>query len=139
RVQENLAGVRMVRAFVQESAEIAGFEALNRKYIAQNLALVRIQGVFEPLLETLVGLTFLAVLCFGGEQVLAGRISIGSFVMFNTYMSMLVWPMIALGWVVNLIQRGTASLDRINQILDQRPSLAHSGKALASPERGEIR
>ena len=139
RVQENLAGVRMVRAFVQEQAEIAGFEALNRKYIAQNLALVRIQGVFEPLLETLVGATFLAVLWFGGEQVLAGRISIGSFVMFNTYMGMLVWPMIALGWVVNLIQRGTASLDRINQILDQRPSLAGSGKALASPVRGEIR
>ncbi|MGA2144977.1 MAG: ABC transporter ATP-binding protein [Bryobacteraceae bacterium] len=139
RVQENLAGVRMVRAFVQERAEIAGFETLNRKYIAQNLALVRIQGIFEPLLELLVGATFLAVLWFGGEQVLAGRISIGSFVMFNTYMGMLVWPMIALGWVVNLIQRGTASLDRINQILDQRPSLTHAGKTLATPVRGEIR
>jgi ATP-binding cassette subfamily B protein len=139
RVQENLAGVRMVRAFVQEKAEIAGFETLNRKYIAQNLALVRIQGVFDPLLELLVGVTFLAVLWFGGRQVLAGRISIGSFVMFNTYMGMLVWPMIALGWVVNLIQRGTASLDRINQILDERPTLAPAGKALAEPVRGEIR
>ena len=78
---------------------------------------MRIQGVFEPLLEALIGLTFLAVLWVGGEQVLSGRISIGSFVMFNTYMGMLVWPMIALGWVVNLMQRGTASLERINQIL----------------------
>jgi ATP-binding cassette subfamily B multidrug efflux pump len=123
RVQENLSGVRMIRAFAQERAELRRFEELNRGYIAQNLKLVRIQGVFDPLLEALIGLTFLVVLWVGGHQVLLGRISIGSFVMFNTYMGMLVWPMIALGWVVNLIQRGTASLDRINQILAERPTL----------------
>src|SRR6185436_1361885 len=89
-----------------------------------NLKLVRIQGVFDPLLEALIGITFLVVLWVGGHQVLLGRISIGSFVMFNTYMAMLVWPMIALGWVVNLMQRGTASLDRINEILHERPSVA---------------
>src|SRR6185436_14506724 len=104
-----------------------------------NLKLVRIQGVFDPLLEALIGITFLVVLWVGGHQVLLGRISIGSFVMFNTYMGMLVWPMIALGWVVNLMQRGTASLDRINQILDERPSIAAppSPVPLAKP-RGEI-
>src|SRR5581483_7455427 len=112
-VQENLSGVRMIRAFAQERAELRRFEELNRQYIAQNLKLVRIHGIFEALLE----LTFLVVLWVGGYQVLKGRISIGSFVMFNTYMGMLVWPMIALGWVVNLMQRGSASLDRINQIL----------------------
>jgi ATP-binding cassette subfamily B protein len=124
RVQENLSGVRMIRAFAQERAELRRFEELNRGYIAQNLKLVRIQGIFDPLLEALIGLTFLVVLWVGGYQVLKGRISIGSFVMFNTYMGMLVWPMIALGWVVNLIQRGTASLDRINQILAERPTIA---------------
>ncbi len=123
RVQENLAGVRMVRAFVQEQAELRRFEELNRNYIFQNIKLVRLSGLFQPLLETLIGLTFLVVLWVGGYQVLAHRISIGSFVMFNTYMGMLVWPMIALGWVVNLMQRGSASLGRINQILHERPSI----------------
>lgn len=124
RVQENLAGVRMVRAFVQEQAELRRFEELNRAYIAENIRLVRISGVFQPLLEALIGLTFLAVLWYGGAQVLSGRISLGSFVMFNTYMGILVWPMIALGWVVNLMQRGSASLARINQIFNEKPSIA---------------
>jgi ATP-binding cassette subfamily B protein len=124
RVQENLSGVRMVRAFAQEDAEIRKFEKLNRTYIAQNLRLARLQGVFEPLLEALIGLTFLSVLWAGGNQVLKHRITLGSFVMFNTYMSMLVWPMIALGWVVNLMQRGTASLARIMEILEEKPAIA---------------
>src|ERR1039458_9583366 len=116
RVQENLAGVRMIRAFVQEQAEMRSFAELNRNYIAQNIRLVRLQGLFQPLLEALIGMTFLVVLWVGGRQVLAGLISVGSFVMFNTYMGMLVWPMIALGWVVNLMQLGSASLERINDI-----------------------
>src|SRR5215469_6902250 len=124
RVQENLAGVRMVRAFVQERAELRRFETLNRQYIAQNLKLVRIQGFFQPLLEALIGVTFLVVLWAGGYQVLRGRITLGSFIMFNTYMGKLVWPMIALGWVVNLMQRGSASLARINQIFEERPTIA---------------
>jgi ATP-binding cassette, subfamily B, multidrug efflux pump len=124
RVQENLSGVRMIRAFVQEAAELRRFEELNREYIAQNIRLVRIQGLFQPLLEMLIGFTFLIVLWVGGLQVLSHRITLGSFVMFNTYMGMLVWPMIALGWVVNLMQRGTASLGRINEIFREKPSIA---------------
>ena len=139
RVQENLAGVRMVRAFVQEKAELRRFEALNREYIAHNIKLVRIQGVFQPLLEALVGITFLVVLWAGGRQVLQGRISLGSFIMFNTYMGRLVWPMIALGWVVNLMQRGSASLSRINQILFERPSIGAPPNATKLHDvRGEI-
>jgi ATP-binding cassette subfamily B protein len=86
RVQENLAGVRMVRAFAQEKAELDRFETLNRDYIAQNIKLVRISGLFQPLLEALIGVTFLVVLWVGGYQVLERRITLGSFVMFNTYM-----------------------------------------------------
>jgi len=123
RVQENLSGVRMIRAFVQEKAELRRFEELNRQYIAQNIRLVRLQGVFQPLLEVLIGATFLIVVWVGGRDVLRGRISLGSFVMFNTYMGMLVWPMIALGWVVNLMQRGRASLERIDQILKEQPTI----------------
>ena len=121
RVQENLSGVRMVRAFAQEEAEVRKFEVLNRDYIRQNLKLVQVQGVFQPMLEALIGLTFLIVLWSGGREVLRGNLSVGSFVMFNTYMSTLVWPMIALGWVVNLMQRGRASLSRIRSILNEVP------------------
>jgi ATP-binding cassette subfamily B protein len=139
RVQENLAGVRMIRAFVQETAEMRRFEALNRAYIAQNIRLVRVQGLFQPLLEALIGVTFLVVLWAGGKQVLAGRISVGSFVMFNTYMGMLVWPMIALGWVVNLMQRGSASLQRIDDILREQPSIAAPADAVRlGAVRGEV-
>ncbi len=133
RVQENLAGVRMVRAFVQERAELRRFETLNRQYITQNLKLVKIQGFFQPLLEALIGLTFLVVLWAGGYQVMRGRITLGSFIMFNTYMGRLVWPMIALGWVVNLMQRGSASLGRINQILGERPAIAAPAFVHAAP------
>jgi len=139
RVQENLAGVRMVRAFAQEQAEMRRFELLNREYIKENIRLVRISGVFQPLLEALIGLTFLVVLWYGGYQVLDGRISLGSFVMFNTYMGILVWPMIALGWVVNLMQRGRASLERINQIFHEQPSIAAPPHPVALPNlRGDI-
>ena len=123
RVQENLSGVRMVRAFVQEKAEMRRFAQLNRDYIAQNMKLVRIQAIFDPTMEVLIGATFLLVLWMGGRDVLRHRISIGNFVMFNTYMGMLIWPMIALGWVVNLMQRGSASLGRINQILAEVASI----------------
>jgi ATP-binding cassette, subfamily B, multidrug efflux pump len=139
RVQENLSGVRMIRAFVQEEAELRRFEELNLGYIAQNIRLVRISGLFQPLLEALVGVTFLIVLWAGGYQVLQGRIGIGSFVMFNTYMGMLVWPMIALGWVVNLMQRGSASLSRINQIFRERPTIAAPARPVRMGNvRGEI-
>ena len=139
RVQENLAGVRMLRAFVQEEAEVRKFEALNRSYIAENLRLVKVQGLFQPMLEGLIGMTFLIVLWAGGRQVVTHRITVGSFVMFNTYMSMLVWPMIALGWVVNLMQRGTASLSRIREILHEVPSIRAPQKPRRlSGIRGEI-
>ncbi len=129
RVQENLSGVRMIRAYVQEDAELARFNRINEEYIAQNIALVRISGLFDPLLEFLIGVTFLIVLWAGGYRVLHGNLSIGSFVMFNTFMGMLVWPMIAMGWVVNLMQRGTASLERIQQILEERATIAEPANA----------
>jgi len=129
RVQENLSGVRMIRAYAQEAPELRKFNRLNEDYIAQNIQLVRISGLFEPLLELLIGATFLIVLWAGGYRVLSGQISLGGFVMFNTYMGMLIWPMIAMGWVVNLMQRGSASFERIQEIMRERPSIAE----LSSP------
>lgn len=130
KVQENLAGVRVIRAYAQEKAEVEQFEALNKDYIRENIGLARIQGMFMPLLQALIGLTFLLVLWAGGRQLMMGKISLGSFVMFNTYMGMLIWPMIAFGWVVNLMQRGTASLNRINEMLHERPRIASPANGL---------
>src|SRR5882762_7077417 len=139
RVQENLSGVRMIRAYAQEAAELRKFNTLNEGYIAHNIQLVRISGLFEPLLELLIGATFLIVLWAGGRRVLSGELSLGGFVMFNTYMGMLVWPMIAMGWVVNLMQRGSASFERISQIMDERPSIAEPASAAPlGTVRGEI-
>ncbi|MGH9611688.1 MAG: ABC transporter transmembrane domain-containing protein, partial [Bryobacteraceae bacterium] len=116
RVQENLSGVRVIRAYAQEAAEIRKFEALNIDYIAQNLRLARLSAFFMPVLQALIGLTFLIVLWAGSYRLLSHHITLGDFVMFNTYMGILVWPMIALGWVVNLMQRGTASWTRIREL-----------------------
>jgi ATP-binding cassette subfamily B protein len=123
RVQENLSGVRVVRAYAQERAEMRQFEILNQDYIAQNIKLAKLSGLFMPLLQALIGLTFLIVLWVGGYRMLTGHLSLGSFVMFNTYMGMLVWPMIAMGWVVNLMQRGRASWARIMELLKQKPGI----------------
>lgn len=139
RVQENLAGVRVVRAYVQEEAELKNFDRLNEEYVRRNISLARASGMFMPLLQALIGVAFLIVLWAGGTRLLAHKLSLGNFVMFNVYMGMLVWPMIALGWVVNLMQRGNASLARIYEMIEERPTIA----APANPKplehvRGEI-
>jgi ATP-binding cassette subfamily B protein len=123
RVQENLSGVRVIRAYAQEKAELHKFELLNQDYVAQNIRLARLSALFMPLLQALISLSFLIVLLSGGYQLLEHRISLGSFVMFNTYMGMLVWPMIAIGWVVNLMQRGKASWERIMQLMREKPAI----------------
>jgi ATP-binding cassette subfamily B protein len=142
RVQENLSGVRVIRAYAQEAAEIRKFELLNQDYVAQNIRLARLSAFFMPLLQALIGLGFLIVLIGGGYQLLAHRISLGSFVMFNTYMGMLIWPMIALGWVVNLMQRGTASWSRIMEMMGEKPSIKKRGSEEFDADRevnGELR
>ncbi|MEB2361781.1 MAG: ABC transporter transmembrane domain-containing protein, partial [Bryobacterales bacterium] len=140
RVQENLAGVRVIRAYVQEDSELRTFEVLNRDYIDQNIRLVRLSGVFMPLLQALIGLTFLILLWVGGLRLMRGELTLGTFVMFNTYLSMLIWPMIAFGWVVNLMQRGNASLKRIAEFMGEVPEIASpaSPTPLPSPFQGRI-
>jgi len=137
RVQENLSGVRVIRAYAQEEPELRKFEELNRDYVHQNIQLAKLSGLFNPLLNALISLTFLLVLWAGGYRLLSHRISLGSFVMFSTYMGMLVWPMIAMGWVVNLIQRGTASWERIAQLMRERPAITGTSQGTV-PVEGEI-
>ena len=116
---ENLSGVRIVRAYRQEQAEARHFQELNQEYTERNLALARVQGMFHPLLATLGGLGMVALLYAGGRLVISGTVSVGEYVAFGVYLAMLIWPMIALGWVVNLVQRGAASMGRINAIFDE--------------------
>ena len=122
--QENLAGVRVVRAYRQEDAEIARFDRLSDEYLQQNMRLVRLYGAMHPAFALLAGIGMVAVLGIGGALVIRGSISIGSYVAFGLYLGMLTWPMIALGWVINLFQRGAASMTRLLDILDARSALA---------------
>ena len=124
KVQESMAGIRVLRAFAQEEPDLNRFREMNDEFVARNKVLIRIWGVFYPSLDVLMGLSYALVLWMGGREVIAGRISIGAFVAFNVYMGQLTWPMIALGWVVNLFQRGTASLGRLDQILSTQPAIA---------------
>jgi len=123
RAQENFSGVRIIRAYAQEEAEIASFETANREYIARSLTLVRLMGMLWPTLETMLGLAIVLVLWLGGREVLLGRMTVGQFTAFNTFMVQLTWPVIALGWVINIFQRGTASLGRIEQLMQEQPEI----------------
>ena len=123
KAQENFSGARLIRAFAQEDAEIAKFELANTEYIGRSLHLVRLMAMLWPTLEFVLGMSLMITLLVGGHEVVAHRISIGQFTEFNVYMVQLTWPMIAIGWVVNLFQRGTASVVRIDELLKQVPAI----------------
>lgn len=139
QVQENISGVRLVRAFAQEEAEIRSFETANKEYIRRSLRLVRLMGMLWPTLEFLLGLSLVVVLLVGGHEVVSHRISVGAFVAFNTYMLMLTWPVIALGWVVNIVQRGTASMTRMYEILVAKPTISDETLPAGAPQTVTIR
>lgn len=120
-VQENLSGVRIVRAYAQEAEQAKQFDAHNREYRERNMQLVRSSGAFHPLLALLSGIAMVLVTWLGGLEVIAGRITLGDFVAFSMYLALLVWPLIALGWVVGLYQRGEASMGRLNELFAARP------------------
>jgi ATP-binding cassette subfamily B protein len=126
QAQENYSGARLVRAFAREESQIGLFERLNREYIARSLKLVQLMGMLWPTLEFILGIAMILTLLVGGHQVIAHRISVGQFVAFNTYMVLLTWPIIAVGWVVNIFQRGTASVKRLDELLRAEPAIDDS-------------
>src|SRR2546423_2151841 len=138
RAQENFSGARVIRAYVQEQAEISAFENANQEYIRRSLGLVRLMGMLWPTLELMLGAAVVIVLWLGGREVLLGKISVGKFVTFNTYMVQLTWPVIALGWVINIFQRGTASLVRINEIMQEEPEIRDVPAARDYDIRGDV-
>ncbi|MDF2771522.1 MAG: transporter transrane region [Geminicoccaceae bacterium] len=131
RAQENLAGARIVRAYRQEGAELERFSRLNDEYLERNMQLVRLYGLMNPAFGLLAGLGAVTVLGVGGTLALRGTISVGSFVAFGLYLGMLTWPLIALGWVVNLFQRGAASMARLVEILDRAPAVSDPPAAMS--------
>jgi len=163
RAQENFSGARLIRAYVQEEAEIRAFERENKEYIRRSLKLVRLMGMLWPTLEFMLGCALVLVVWLGGREVLTGQstvrlashlgtegpvvtttlqlsgsMSVGQFVSFSTYMMQLTWPVIALGWVINIFQRGTASLIRINEIMQEEPAIKDAPGARERDIRGEI-
>jgi len=163
RAQENFSGARLIRAYLQEEAEIKAFERENKEYIRRSLKLVRLMGMLWPTLELMLGCAVVLVLWLGGREVLAGQsavtrlttlisgypgittrlkldgsMSVGQFVSFSTYMMQLTWPIIALGWVINIFQRGTASLGRISEIMQEQPEIQDAPQAQAREIEGEI-
>jgi len=138
QAQENFSGVRVIRAYAQEIPEIAKFETANQEYINRSLPLARLMGMLWPTLELLLGGAIVVVLWVGGREVLLGQIDVGQFVKFLMYMAQLMWPVIALGWVINIFQRGTASMIRIDEIMREQPEIAETPGALNVPIRGEI-
>jgi len=139
KAQENLAGVRVVRAYAREQAQEREFAALNQEYVERNRRLVRWSAASRPLIQLLVGVGFVAVLWYGGLLVTQGALTVGEFVSFNFFLSKLIWPMIAIGWVINQIQRGSASLGRLLEIIELEPEVRDEEPTLELPQpRGAI-
>ncbi len=142
QAQENYSGVRLIRAFAREESQITLFERLNREYISRSMRLVQLMGMLWPTLEFVLGISMIITLLVGGHLTIEHRINVGQFVAFNTYMVLLIWPIIAVGWVVNIFQRGTASVKRIDELLKEEPVIDDSSAVLSlAPDtvlKGEI-
>ena len=139
RAQESLAGVRVIRAYTQERAEVESFKRVNREFVNRNLKLIRLSGIFHPILQLFIGLGFIAVLWYGGNLVIGGAIRIGEFVKFTLYLGYLIWPMIALGWVINIFQRGMASMALMHHIMSIEPAIRDTAETRKIGEiEGEI-
>lgn len=128
--QESFSGIRVVKSFVQEELVLDKFSKVNKDNLKKNLDLVKISGTFHPFIQFISSISFLLVIFYGSKEVILNKISLGDFIAFNSYLGLLVWPMMALGWVINVLQRGAASMDRINSILDEKPDIYDSKDAI---------
>jgi ATP-binding cassette subfamily B multidrug efflux pump len=139
KAQENLSGIRVVKAFAREETEIEDFRKLNIEYVRRNVTLIRLWGVYYPLMTALIGMSSVVLLWFGGRQVVLGKLTLGEFVAFLGYLAMLTWPTIAVGWVINIFQRGAASMKRILEIMDAPPEIHDdSGASIPQPINGAL-
>lgn len=138
RIQENIYGIRVIKTYVQEDAELENFEILNSEMMESNLSMVKISSVLSPIIEVCFSVSFVSSLIIGGNMVLKGTISLGSFIAFNTYLTMIMRPIISMGHIISVFQRGTASLKRLNEILDVQPTIKDGLVLIKTPTKGEI-
>lgn len=129
--QENFAGIRVIKSFVQEDLALEEFTKVNKDNLEKNLSLVKVSGIFHPLVQFVSSISFLVVIVYGGRLVMMDVISLGDFIAFNNYLGLLIWPMMAVGWVVNILQRGVASMERINNILNEEAEIVDHKNAQA--------
>ncbi|MBU3143490.1 ABC transporter ATP-binding protein [Clostridium sp. CF012] len=137
-VQENFSGIRIIKSFVQEESEFQKFDVENTNNFKANMSLIRIWGLFSPLVEFIASLGLVLLVALGGVYVIYGNISLGEFIAFNMYLANLIWPMMAIGWVINLIQRGFASLERIEKILKEKPEIFDVNTNPTATLKGDI-
>lgn len=139
KAQENISGIRVVKAFAREQSEMDEFGRLNTEYIRRNISLILLWGIFYPLMTALIGMSSVALLWYGGRQVIQGRLTLGEFVAFMGYLAMLTWPTIAVGWVINIFQRGAASMGRILEVMHAKPEIRdEEGAAAPEPVQGAL-
>ena len=138
QVRESLSGIREIKAFVQEKGKIKEFRKVNEEFVAKNMSLVKVWGMFFPLIMLIGGLATAMVILFGGRKVILNEVSLGDMVAFSTYLGMLTWPLMSIGWVVNLVQRGAASMGRINKILLISPEIKDEKDAIKMDIQGKI-
>ncbi|MGD9677417.1 MAG: ABC transporter ATP-binding protein [Vulcanibacillus sp.] len=122
-VQENISGMRVIKSFVREDSEVSKFTSANQDYVDKNMRLVRIQAIFNPIIQFISGLCYLIVLVYGGSLVVKAEITLGDFIAFISYVGLLTWPIISIGWIINLLQRGSASMARLNEIFYTKPEI----------------
>jgi ATP-binding cassette subfamily B multidrug efflux pump len=139
RAQENLSGIRVVKAYAREPYEIDQFAQSSNEYVDANLKLFRVQSMLHPLLSTVAGLGVVAILLVGGGLVIDGEITLGTFVAFNGYLTMLIWPVIALGWVMNMNEQGLASMQRINDVMAEQPDISDGPDVAGAASDASIR
>src|SRR5713226_8602306 len=138
RVQENLAGVRVVRAFGQEQNESETFKRMNHEYVERNRSLIKLTATFYPALHGVIGIMFGVVFFLGSRKMISGTMNIGSFVAFQFYLGRMIWPLIAIGWVINLVQRGMASMVRLDEVLRVEPDVTVEPPSVGTPPKGDI-
>ncbi len=139
KAQENLSGIRVVKAFAREQSEIDQFDALNRDYVERNISLIRLWSTFYPLMSFLIGTSSVALLWYGGRAVISGALTLGDFVAFLGYLALLTWPTIAAGWVINIFQRGAASMERMLDIMEAPPDIRDpAAPVMPSPVKGGL-
>ncbi len=139
RVRESMSGIRVVKAYSQEEPELESLAAIGKDYVKKNIQLVRVWGAFFPFIMMLSSMSVVIIIFFGGREVMLGNITTGDLVAFTSYLGILTWPMIAMGWVVNVLQRGAASMGRISKILDAEPEIADRDDARELTDaRGDV-